>query len=107
MHHVILKVESLQPQILEYTRELLPAYMVPNDVERIAEFPLTPNEKADRNALIQLRLETLQGKSSVHGHTSRDKRAMLQGIWRDLLNVPNVQLESLSQSKSVQRASCT
>ncbi|KZN84094.1 Linear gramicidin synthase subunit D [Penicillium chrysogenum] len=83
--------ESFQPQhLLEYTRELLPVYMVPNAVERIAEFPLTPNGKADRNALIQLRLETLQGKSSVHGNTSRDKRAMLQGIWRDLLNVPNV-----------------
>ncbi|KAJ5480266.1 hypothetical protein N7530_005775 [Penicillium desertorum] len=82
---------SFQPQhLLEYAKELLPAYMVPNAVERIAEFPLTPNGKVDRNTLIQLRLETPQRKSSVHGHTSRDKKAMLQGIWRDLLNVPKV-----------------
>ncbi|KXG52110.1 Male sterility, NAD-binding [Penicillium griseofulvum] len=76
--------------LLEFAREHLPAYMVPNAVERITEFPLTPNGKVDRNTLVQRRLETLRQELSVPEHKSEDNRALLRGLWEDLLNVANI-----------------
>jgi len=42
-----LEVEGLK----RYLKKHLPAYMIPNCFEKIAEIPLTPNGKADRKAL--------------------------------------------------------
>ncbi|RHZ54412.1 non-ribosomal peptide synthetase [Aspergillus thermomutatus] len=86
--------EKPHPQhLLEYARERLPSYMVPDAIEYATEFPLTQNGKVDRKALVQQRLDSREPAPSINGHGSNDKKTVVRGLWRDLLNVSEVRDE--------------
>ncbi|CAI7622119.1 unnamed protein product [Penicillium glandicola] len=46
------EMEVHLPGITEWAKEHLPYYMVPNSIQCLREFPLSPNGKVDRNALV-------------------------------------------------------
>ncbi|KAF9884545.1 hypothetical protein FE257_001490 [Aspergillus nanangensis] len=85
--------------LLRFARERLPSYMIPDAVEVMTEFPLTPNGKVDRNALLQRRLDAQEQQQQTatqqpSGNTTQDKndkRSVLRDIWIDILNVPSVE----------------
>lgn len=68
-------------ELKKFLATRLPSYMVPNEIIKIDQFPLTPNGKMDRKALA----ETTQGsKESIDQNTSIE--AKILAIWSDMLN---------------------
>ncbi|MEL6748819.1 MAG: amino acid adenylation domain-containing protein, partial [Pseudomonadota bacterium] len=59
----------------------LPGYMVPGLITSLAEFPLTPNGKLDRQALPAPDLNQLATAGELHSETEH----LLAGIWSELL----------------------
>ncbi|TYB47905.1 non-ribosomal peptide synthetase [Actinomadura chibensis] len=67
----------------------LPPYMIPEPVVQVPDLPLTPNGKIDRNALNRLVEEHGDGPPEDAPPTGPVEEA-LAGIWRALLDVPDV-----------------
>ncbi|PYH47076.1 non-ribosomal peptide synthetase [Aspergillus saccharolyticus JOP 1030-1] len=84
-----------QKSLLEYAREHLPHYMVPNGIEFLKDFPLTPNGKVDRKALTEQRLDALRKKqkesktdeATDKSKRSHDKAETLRSLWKNLLHL--------------------
>ncbi|PYI33492.1 acetyl-CoA synthetase-like protein [Aspergillus indologenus CBS 114.80] len=84
-----------EESLMDYAREHLPHYMVPNAIEFLSNFPLTPNGKVDRKVLTQRRLDALQEKqkeantdSTVpNGDGPHDKAGKLRSLWTSLLHL--------------------
>ncbi|SHG61244.1 non-ribosomal peptide synthetase [Massilia sp. CF038] len=68
----------------------LPAYMVPTDWHILAQMPLLPNGKTDRNAI-----RALARQSHAHARSAElsTEQAMLAALWQELLGVRPVHPE--------------
>ncbi|PWY67643.1 putative NRPS-like enzyme [Aspergillus sclerotioniger CBS 115572] len=80
--------------ILDFARDRLPSYMVPEAVEIVAEFPLTPHGKVDRKALLETRLKRLDHKASDDGPNGtshvQEQRAMIHDFCKEILGVADI-----------------
>jgi len=66
----------------------LPEYMIPNTIIRLESFPLTPNNKIDRNRLSQLKiLKTTKGSSS--GEVATPIEIKLAALYSEVLDLEN------------------
>jgi acyl-coenzyme A synthetase/AMP-(fatty) acid ligase len=83
----------------EHLRQRLPAYMLPQHIEALAELPKTPNGKIDRKALPMptaaaavARLRTTGTGSAVEAEPAMtDPRELyLADLWRELIGVSQV-----------------
>ena len=80
-------------ELQAYLKERLPEYMVPAAFVWLAEMPLTPNGKLDRNALpAPDGQHASQEKSSAAMGTYIEE--MLAGIWSQVLGVEQIGVES-------------
>lgn len=61
----------------------LPAYMVPGEIIRVDEFPLTPNGKVDRNALA-----APAKTGSAPNDSDRPMEARVLALWSEILDRP-------------------
>lgn len=78
-------------QLRSYLAERLPEYMVPTNFVVLSRFPETPNRKIDRNALpAPLRATPAPVASGEHGTPANALEETIAGIWREVLNAPNV-----------------
>ncbi|KAF3385779.1 Linear gramicidin synthase subunit D [Talaromyces pinophilus] len=77
--------------ITRWAEERLPPYMVPDQVQRVPKFPLTPNGKLDRDALSHNTENQTEkesgGKETPHASPTN---AWLQSTVAKLLKVPHV-----------------
>lgn len=74
-------------------KEILPAYMVPNDWVVLSEFPLTPNNKIDKKALPKpsYELNGYSKKSARLPITENEK--LIAKIWEEELGRKNITLD--------------
>lgn len=86
--YVVMSTEAESPpsDLLAFTREQLPAHMVPARIISIEAVPMTPNGKIDRNALPEPE-EASVDTSDV----ARDSlEQLLVELWQDVLNRPDI-----------------
>ncbi|SDS92025.1 non-ribosomal peptide synthetase [Winogradskyella sediminis] len=76
-----------------HLREVLPVYMVPNDIVLIDEFPTTLNGKIDRKALLQNTAET-SGDVSLHTEPRTITEQLVADIWEECLKIKNISVFS-------------
>jgi amino acid adenylation domain-containing protein/non-ribosomal peptide synthase protein (TIGR01720 family) len=69
-------------------RRLLPEYMVPPVLTVVDAFPLTPNGKLDRQALLALEAGEARPRAAVPPRDPRE--ALLARIWEEVLGVESV-----------------
>jgi amino acid adenylation domain-containing protein len=74
-------------ELREHASGRLPSYMVPAHFVVVDEFPLTPNGKVDRSALVRL---PVGGPASVQEPPRTPLEGTLAEIWADLLGVASV-----------------
>ena len=87
--YVVAEAEILISTLREHLSAVLPDYMVPTHFIQLEEFPLTPNGKVDREALL-----TLEGKSSVaYAPPRNETEAILVEIWSEVLNKEQVGID--------------
>ena len=75
-------------RVLSYIQNALPAYMVPNDLIEVDEFPLTANGKIDRKALKKLGRTDSDTKDYVPPSDSIE--SSLAEIWEELLGINQI-----------------
>ncbi|PQJ15292.1 non-ribosomal peptide synthetase [Aureicoccus marinus] len=74
-------------------REVLPDYMVPNDVIQVEEIPLTSRGKVDRKELLSA--YHTEGEEQAHAkQPENDIQALIQEIWQKVLRVESPGIES-------------
>ena len=73
--------------IRAYLKAALPDYMVPVELRVLPAFPLTPNGKIDRKALLA-GLDTPAAASAAPGPTDDDIAAKLAAVFEELLGSP-------------------
>ncbi|MEK5028252.1 amino acid adenylation domain-containing protein [Paenibacillus sp. FSL M7-1046] len=66
-----------------HLRSRLPGYMVPYSISILEDFPLTPNGKTDRKALLAILPETIEPAA---GPTQSVLEEGIISIWKELLN---------------------
>ena len=76
-------------RVREHIATLLPAYMVPNEMQRLREIPLLPSGKLDRNSLSS----ALTDKSSAAQLENDDQRE-IAAQWRQLTGASDVGADS-------------
>ncbi|MFD1906575.1 hypothetical protein ACFSQ7_25260 [Paenibacillus rhizoplanae] len=88
---VILGSESLSlpdlATLRSHLRSRLPGYMVPYSISILEQFPLTPNGKTDRKALLAILPETIE-LAAVPAQSSLEEGII--SIWKELLNRPHI-----------------
>jgi len=65
----------------------LPSYMLPQRIDLVCAFPLTPNGKIDRRALAEIKT-TVRAPSSQESHSPTE--AILGALWSEVLGVAEV-----------------
>jgi len=73
--------------VREALRAALPAYMVPQQLHRLASLPLNANGKVDRNALLHL-AEQDEPEHAAYERPATDSERRVARLWAELLNVP-------------------
>lgn len=76
------------PELKEYLRQFLPAYMVPEVFICLGALPLTPNGKVDRRMLPAPEWQGNQGRAYEAPQNPIEE--ILAGLWRSILNVGGV-----------------
>jgi amino acid adenylation domain-containing protein len=76
-------------ELRDYLKERLPEYMAPATFVMIEQFPLTPNGKLDRQALIALDAGCAEVDQDFVAPSTREERT-LAGIWADVLGLKRV-----------------
>jgi len=88
--YVITKDSELQISALkQFLNDQLPDYMVPSGFVLLDAFPLTPNEKIDRNALPIPELG-LGKRSEDQQLPLNEIEKIIAGVWQTVLNLSNV-----------------
>ncbi|WP_298510762.1 non-ribosomal peptide synthetase [uncultured Kordia sp.] len=72
-------------KIKNLLKEALPAYMIPAVFVEINDFPLTPNKKVDRKALLS-RNDALQVQEAVYVAPQTETESKLAELWSTLLS---------------------
>ncbi|QTA91522.1 Non-ribosomal peptide synthetase [Desulfonema magnum] len=81
--------DFISDQIREHLKKTLPDYMVPSYVIQLAELPVTPNGKVDKNALPgPLEMETVREKEYIAPRYESERK--LADIWQDILKVRKI-----------------
>ncbi|HHH11781.1 MAG TPA: peptide synthetase, partial [Sorangium sp.] len=83
-----LSLDALRNQL----KEQLPAYMVPHHFVVLERFPLTPNNKVDRNALPPPE-QARGGAGTVYVQPSDELSATIARVWSEVLNVKQVGMD--------------
>jgi amino acid adenylation domain-containing protein len=100
-HHLIAFVKPIEfdeisnEQINQWKSHLasqLPAYFVPNQIKLIKEFPITPNGKLDRNAL--LNSETIKVDRGVIIEPTTETEKLVAEIWKKHLAPDSVDIRN-------------
>lgn len=76
-----------------FLSETLPDYMVPSDFLLVAEIPLTPNNKVDREALLRLAPAESLGLGTAFVSPESELEEAVLGIWRALIHGRDVGVE--------------
>ncbi len=80
---------DIDPQTLaSYLAERLPAYAIPNTFIQLDAFPLTSNNKIDRNALTRIAEE--QPDTTQDEPPQGELETTLANIWSELLDIPTI-----------------
>ncbi len=72
--------------------DFLPAYMIPEEWIPIKEFPLTPNKKTDRKALINYQSETILN-TELETYSNDDLIDVIKKIWAEELQMHDIDEE--------------
>jgi myxalamid-type nonribosomal peptide synthetase MxaA len=85
-------------ELRAWLRDRLPDYMIPGRIMVLAEFPLTPNGKIDRNRLPATTAEggaDLETAPATAGYVAprNETEARLVAIWKDVLGLSTVGVE--------------
>jgi thioesterase domain-containing protein/acyl carrier protein len=83
-------IEQLWPQLQEYLKRKLPAYMVPSAFVKMDALPLTPSGKVDRRALPEPGFMTRGREPYLAPRDTLEFQ--LVKIWEELLNVRPISL---------------
>jgi amino acid adenylation domain-containing protein len=79
-------------ELMAALRRELPWYMIPASLRVVDEFPMTPNGKVDRNALLSL--EPGGGAGGDHIAPRTAVEAILASIWEELLDQRNISVDA-------------
>ena len=85
-----LELEQSASQLMAYLRERLPDYMVPAAIVPVAEMPLTPNGKVDRQALSVMQSNGRLSSERRRKTPSTETEKRLAEIWQEVLRVEKV-----------------
>ncbi len=86
--------ENMTDNLLKETlAEHLPYYMIPSYFIHVDQFPLTPNNKIDRNALKQLDFKLTREGKVKEGIGNTELELELIGIWNEYLMIDDIQLD--------------
>ncbi|CAO3572895.1 unnamed protein product [Mortierella alpina] len=83
-----LGLRQVASTLRSYLSGLLPDYMVPAAFVQLSAFPLTPNDKLDRNALPAPNNEDFA--SEAYEEPKGEIENLLSSIWAELLNIKRV-----------------
>ena len=75
--------------IKEYLGEYLPAYMVPHQIVKVDELPLTVNGKIDKKTLLEKVSSTDSSREEYVAPRTPEEKALVI-IWQDALNKENI-----------------
>lgn len=78
------KMDALTASIKAQLKDILPDYMLPADYLWVHEFPITPNGKTDKKALLQ-DYKSRRTRSQGERPAYQDGQAVIADIFRDLL----------------------
>lgn len=78
--------------VQNYLREYLPAAMIPSEFIFLTEFPLTPNGKLDRQALLRLRGQPLEHRNPS-ARPENELQRQLISIWERLLDIQGIGID--------------
>ncbi|MFZ1025124.1 MAG: amino acid adenylation domain-containing protein [Limnoraphis robusta] len=73
----------------ELLAKKLPSYMIPSAFIMLDTFPLTPNGKIDRRALLSVK-EQVTNLSDIHEIPQTPTEEILSGIWGKILNLKQI-----------------
>lgn len=81
---------SIEQQWKTHLKELLPLYMVPQNIVHILEFPTTLNGKIDRKALVN-GSKTEVAEPTFHAPQSESEQ-LIAGIWQQCLGIDKIDI---------------
>ncbi|HEX7314156.1 MAG TPA: amino acid adenylation domain-containing protein [Pyrinomonadaceae bacterium] len=81
------------PELRDFIKQKLPAYMVPHAFVTLAELPLTPNGKVDRRALPAPGASDEEPGGGEYRAPRTPTQEMLAGIWCEVLGLERVGLD--------------
>jgi amino acid adenylation domain-containing protein len=91
--YIVAADESVNSHRLrEYVKQYLPEYMVPSNFVFLKAFPLTPNGKVDRKALLSLEFNSLREQQTSNAPRNSLEVTLLQ-IWTEILETENLGVE--------------
>ncbi|NET58107.1 MAG: amino acid adenylation domain-containing protein [Symploca sp. SIO2E6] len=86
--------QDLTSELRNSLKKKLPDYMVPSYLVMLEAFPLTPNGKVDRRALLQFLAKSSQQRSGEPIIAPRDEFEIgLQNIWQKLLGKESISVK--------------
>ncbi len=81
---------SIDFQIIrEHLKNVLPAYMIPQEFYQLAEIPLTKNGKADQKALLEMAEGLTKKNQPVDEIPTTQTEQMLYDLWKKILAIEN------------------
>ncbi|KAI9043573.1 NRPS-like enzyme [Aspergillus affinis] len=75
--------------LVDFSRQYLPSYMVPDSVKVVGAFPLTAHAKVDRQELLQQWVTSIE-EGEADTREVCEKRYVLRSLWSDILHVPRI-----------------